>query len=853
MGKGLSEHSDVEFEDYHPSCMWGIRHVLDSNHWYNVKKMLPYRRYQKGRRAGCCANPKTISLEHDPGEEDMRPLDAESDIFQVEQKIESSKINKNSRKSSLKALIEKEKSEEENKHRILNLSMQSQLSQTDSIHSLEPSGSGLGWMNPIILIQKRANTSSTRMHNSSLPENLEKLVRSNKNIDFFNGKNSINQKKMHSLFQEKSDQVEQNSINQKSKAKKLDGEVSSSQVKKFVDVLEIFRVKKELFFDILQHPDVGISNHFPASNRSRKLTKSGSFPVFDSFHNRRLKPSTLEHKQKEIWSFSKAGRLLDGTQVLKSRASETDDTNGVENTITQETSLSFQGANHQRWDQIVVNHVKDLKQRIKHALKEKRRWGYRKNMKGLPSDKKEMSGSSRKTSMSQDGMKSPTKCNEVVDVLDHDRNNSLYLMRRTTSLNESLDRYAQLFQHNFSKEPALHQSRSLKLRDEEKVSSRGRIPKYVRRISSLSDLESICSILNELSRDALSSEMPIRSASNCVANNERDGDNLEPQEATPGIKFREKVIEENDHCSIELSVDRNNVEIAELADISEDMVEPETGEDNPHQEQENVFTINASRELIKPSSESIPHTSSLDGLTSQADPPISEGSELNSQEDHHKDEAHTSFIGPDGHDHLGEVSLSATCCSVNDKNVKHETEGINNYSLHSDKEGDVCFNYVRDVLELSGFIENEILRTWYSPDQPLNPSLFKELETCLHQVPESSFEKDGINCYRQLLFDLVNEALLEISNKSAVYFPKAFSFSSRVCRSPKGHQLLPEIWAKVCGNLESTPDLDQSLDDIVSRDLEKDSWMNHQLEAECVALDLEDMIFYELLHEVVCF
>ncbi|GLT43309.1 hypothetical protein SLA2020_172690 [Shorea laevis] len=707
--------------------MWGIRHVLDYHYWYKAKNMLPYRKYQKGRHIRSCANPKTISIELEPPENNLELLHPEADTFQVEQQLEISETNKK--------CIDKEKQEEENKNRIVDFSVQTQLQETYSIHGLEPSGYGPGWMNQLILIHKRANTSTTGLRNSSLPENSDKLVTRSKRTGFFDRMNSTNKKQMHSLFQGKSDQVKENSINQKMNAEKLNGEVSRNQ--------------------------------------------------------------------KEIWSFSKAERLLDDTQVSMSKALKTDDTNGIENTITQEINFSSLGSNHQRWDRLVVNCFKDIKQRIKHALKKKGRKTYQKDTKELSIDGKELSRTSRNTSISQDGMKSPGNYNEV-NASDHDiSHNGLPFMRRTNSINESLNRYAQLFHQSFSKEPTLRHSRSLRLSNEDKLLLRERVPKFFRRISSLSDLESICSILKELSREALSSEMPIRSASDCAANNESEANKLVSQEVAAETEFQENLIEEHEH----------------------------------------------GRELSQPSlHSSVPDASPPDDLASHADYPVLEGLELNPADSHMDEAAGTSFMIQD---HCSEVSLPDVCNAVNDKSV--ETEGIDNYSLHSvsDKESDACFNYVRDVLELSGFMEYDIHRTWYSPDQPLNPSLFKELESCLHQEPECSFEENGSNCHHWLVFDLVNEALIVISHGSAVYFPKAFSFSSHICQSPKGHNILQEVWAKVSRILEFIPDPDQSLDDIVSRDLTKDPYMNLQPEAECVALDLEDLIFDELLDEAL--
>jgi hypothetical protein len=164
---------------------------------------------------------------------------------------------------------------------------------------------------------------------------------------------------------------------------------------------------------------------------------------------------------------------------------------------------------------------------------------------------------------------------------------------------------------------------------------------------------------------------------------------------------------------------------------------------------------------------------------------------------------------------------------------------------NSVKTGDAKFNFVRDVLELSGFISNEFPEAWHSIDQPLNPSLLKEMET---------FFYPNDNCHQhQLLFDLINEALLHIYDRSYTYFPKAFSNSPCARPLPRGSCVLEEVWSTVSRYLDFKPRPDQSLDDIIAEDMAKgDGWMKLHMEADCFALDLEELIFNELLDEVFC-
>ncbi|XP_042940600.1 uncharacterized protein LOC122275555 [Carya illinoinensis] len=170
--------------------------------------------------------------------------------------------------------------------------------------------------------------------------------------------------------------------------------------------------------------------------------------------------------------------------------------------------------------------------------------------------------------------------------------------------------------------------------------------------------------------------------------------------------------------------------------------------------------------------------------------------------------------------------------------------------LEVDAKDKAEFNYVRDVLELSGFSGNESLATWHSEDQPVNPSVYEEVEGCL--LPDAEFSgKEVGNCSHPLLFDLINEVLMEMFGRSYSYCPKLLSPLSHIRPIPSGHHVLEEVWTLMSWYLSSRPGSDQSLDYSVSRDLSKsDWWMNLQFDTECVGLELEDLIFEDLLEEV---
>uniref|UniRef100_A0A1J3HSK4 Protein TRM32 n=1 Tax=Noccaea caerulescens TaxID=107243 RepID=A0A1J3HSK4_NOCCA len=170
--------------------------------------------------------------------------------------------------------------------------------------------------------------------------------------------------------------------------------------------------------------------------------------------------------------------------------------------------------------------------------------------------------------------------------------------------------------------------------------------------------------------------------------------------------------------------------------------------------------------------------------------------------------------------------------------------GLNSFDNHNHEEEDedACFCYVKKLLEVSGFLKSKDNgEKWYSEDQPLNPSL-------LYKLNIQEEEEEEVN--RELLFDLVNEAITETHNQSEIYFPKTFSFAYT-----NGKRFLDEVWRRVEWSLTGlgAENKDRSLDDIVGRDLTKvDGWMDLRGESEWLTLELEDLIFDEVLDEVLC-
>ncbi|KAG8644463.1 hypothetical protein MANES_11G128400v8 [Manihot esculenta] len=787
-------------------------------------------------------------------------LDADAvPLLDKQQITEGTQTDRISGKAHIKALIAKE------------ASARSELQRTHSIHHLSSE-----WKNPIIILHKSAAAASSGLQIQSLPKSPKEKVTCSEKYNLSDTMNDQGCLKQHSLSvkqefsAEKDDKLVNASLNQNlSDAKQLVRGISSRQFMEGVDVLELFKVNKKLFLEILQDPEAQAAKDFHVQLKSHKkvrLKKSVSFPLADSQSTRFLRPSTLEHKQKEIWSFPKEEKFPDESEVPKFVVSNSSEDSHDKSlcfksydsgvfAVTQETDSSSSvlsgGSSKQGWQRSFMLHLKDVMKRIKHTLKESKKEDKQKSMDTilhgeLSSDEKDNPVRLEDTTH-LDGKENFRSCHEN-NGSDNDLSKGrLPHIRRISSLNESLDRYARLSEFSITKEAKWHdyQSKSLKLTNEDKFPSTGYSFKSARRRLSLPDLQTFCPLSNETSHDSLHSGMPMKTSIDYDTNEKNDCNNLksvsiridrkqfEPPETVEEAELKKNMVEkpnscEHDENSVEPIVGIE-VEISNTGEQYEDIVEPEMPKPSPCQDQEIGPTLIFSEDHEKQTPTSVPEKHVQDEITGQAEFLVSKGCELDSR--------------------LACIDEPDTSVNLQDRPEKDET----GHSLHfeSSELDDIDFNYVRDVLEVSGFIDQGCLENWHSLDQPLSPTLFKELEAYLHHESEYSSEDVGGDCDHQLLFDLINEVLLQMYKSWLAYFPKS-AFVQRVRPLPKGNHTLDEVWKRISWYRSPRLNTQNSLDDIVDKDLAKDdSWMNIQLDVEDIALDLEDLIFDELVDELM--
>ncbi|KAH0659744.1 hypothetical protein KY289_028492 [Solanum tuberosum] len=530
----------------------------------------------------------------------------------------------------------------------------------------------------------------------------------------------------------------------------------------------------ELLLEILRESEAGYQNLSRgqlASNKKARLTKSGSYPVSHLSRKTNFKPIKLEDKKKEVWSSAKGERLIGVTRTRSlSNYAKTlftslglVDEDGRNLKLDKLSSLSTKGAVDNRENNEELVDVEDV---------------------------------------NKVGTDHQNKSNGYCEIDGFDISKNTIMHKRSSSLNEFMNRYTKLFEHSFKKEMNLYPSKSLKLTSEYDIPP----SMSFRRIRSLSYSES-CSLLpNGVAGDIHFSEWLVKTVEE--RNSHMRGE-IEKEEksiyATEETGYKIEQVEGSEDIKI-YEADNGVIE-----DLSEIIDEVKMFKGNSYDEQEIKCNEPIPIDVV-PNSE----ICFKDDISSYAEFQISEGFSLKQNVD---------------------VDIQAKA-EHHDKSYRKENADL---------------FYVRDILDHSGFSRNFFKTTWYSEVQVLNPSLVRELESLWHEEEEECcLGEFDFCCHHHLLFDLVNEVLVQMYDRSFTYYPKALSNSCRVAQLLE-NRMNEEVCNNVGTLLRLKPE-QESIDTIVDQDLKMDDgWMNLQLESECLALELEDMIFNDLLEELRCF
>ncbi|KAB5519908.1 hypothetical protein DKX38_024227 [Salix brachista] len=782
----------------------------------------------------------------------------------IDKKTQSISVTKASVKSRIKSRISDELSKRKGQHcRSSTYPIRSPLMRTDSFHHTELSDEDLvsdirlsdGC--PTIAVEQTSST--TRLLDPPVPTSLEEYNREDcgpmlTSNHLGHNQVDVTEKELienHSLLQENSNGKRQKPVH----VKDLNMDASAQQSKGILDALDMINIHKDCFVKDLQESTNPLAHYMHHHYTfTTKMGYSVSFPLPGSSYE--IGSRAREGKQKQ----EGLEKLQAGSHTQKSvepKCREYIRSKSMSSIAAANSSLgsSHHIKNHAQ-NQVVVKHFKNLKQKIRHAIKESKNEKHRITMDAILdkiphghrfSKNLERIGVDNMMDHfnSRDGKDSPKSSDDYDHSLPSTSNSELYRISRTASFSESPDRYCQLYDSSFNNEAKQHYLETLKMKAEDGVSFQTSAAKSMRRIFSLPDLKSYpyCS-------EDCSGSFPASHVGTIT-----DGT----------VSTRGNFCEQNSHShptasrqllgvDTENHVKGNNVERAsdsvvgyQLGTTLVSNVETHANCTLVGDDLSNLMTVDKQdirspietiTEVVELTTLPVPDSKLHDVTTRPANILVTE--DLN-------------YIN----NHLAECNMDTHTMTVTEDGIEKIdfTSNILNNGSHSsqvDAKDKAEFDYVKDVLTLSGFTGNELHGTWNSDDQPVHHSIFEEAEGCMLLDPECCGNEGG-NCHHLLLFDLINEVLMEIYVNSYAYYPVPLSSLSHVRPMPVERHVLEEVWTNISWYLSSTTEGDHSLDYALRRDLAKsDGWMKLHYDTECAGLELEDLIFEDILDEILC-
>ncbi|KAI5394637.1 protein TRM32 [Lathyrus oleraceus] len=613
-------------------------------------------------------------------------------------------------------------------------------------------------------------------------------------------------------------------------AKILTTDASPHLFKDFLDALDLINANKEFLLKYINDPGsplpFELHNQSHSPNRKSRRAKSISLPVGGSSPGAKEAEHIVDEWLTTKEMIESEIQNLEDFHKPSTSSSPKPDRDSDQPSVKRDHNNNTSSDTSQVSNSVKNKNFKDLRKKIKHIIEESKNEKLRITMDAVV-DKIPRGNKFSKN---------------VRKLMNHEKfkqhNNRQLSGMRTCSLKESVNRYTQLYDTCFhnevvsNKEEKQPKNESLKLKTDEK-SSVLKTPKSFKRFLSLPNLKSYFNQNEEhsviLSPQNSTRKPKDRTRSSSILDGYSNSHILSPSPSDHTYEDEQK------HVILKSASDSGsdvNDELKSEKSIAFDGVGNLTDtEFSGRNEPEIGYTTESSTMLVEGNSAFSSDTSFLDCTF--------ELENLNILEE--SDQELKPVLGDDELNYMYE----------------QQEAKIDQYKIpcnEIDANNEAAYNYVRKVLDLSGFTNNEYLETWYSDNQPLDPSIYEELEGCLLLDPDCSGNCEGGHCNHLLLFDVINEGLLEIFGRSYNYYPRALSSLSHVHPLPNGRDdVLHKVWKLISWYLSSTPDEDYtSLDYYVSKDLARnDGWMNLQFDSECVGLEIDDLIFDDLLDDII--
>ncbi|KAL2326582.1 hypothetical protein Fmac_025640 [Flemingia macrophylla] len=869
----------------HPGRVWGILHLMKYHHLRHVKKRLTHRRHGCGRQDGRDEIPRTSngSVADSLPEHYIR----NTTLSNVEPKlVPTSPPAKSSIRSRLRSLLHDDIYKRGRHKRSSTCPAKSQLNHSDSVQNLEIDPFSellLAVESPEPVIATFQDHIAAGTLDMLSPVFSEKPIANNdKCVDCGTVFSSdiLEPSKIHKhLSSPNQAGPEEKLMN----AKILTTDASPHLFKDFLDALDLINTDKDFLLEYIQDPGTPspLNTHTQQSPIGQlRRVKSLSFPVSASSSGRH-DPDAGQLINQMVGDLFNAEEDKLQVQSNKQNASM----NMCSKDLHQESTPSSSSHMFDQWCErnnnsssfssqvpgnVKTRHFRDLRKKMKNIIEEGRNEKNRITMDAIldkiprgrkftKNVKKFMHDQSKDHTTGGEGEESRTSGfgNRLSSRSFNMRQQS---PMRTSSLKESAGRYSQLYETCFNSEAKHPKTEKLRLKTEERNCVL-KTPKSFKRFLSMPNLKFYVH-KNAESPVLLSPQNSVKKYEDRTTN----GSVIDQKQ-----RSFEHSDSSNSHILPPKPADNTNKESSLNADQKNLLVRraSKSGFDfNNEEKEEKIIGIEGlgnmrdSEEDIGAETESATMRADVNSVFSSDTSFLDIAFDLEEESDRElKPES------ADGLDNMAEQQEAEEDHPEETDNFQPEVfENVQNLGTLSknfnyeipcievDASHEAAFNYVRKVLELSGFSSHDFFGIWYSDNQPVDPSLYEEVEGCLLLDPHCSGNScEGQPCNHMLLFDVINEGLSEIFGASYSYYPRPLSSLSHVHSLPAGDNVLPKVWAIISWYLNSpTMGLYPPLDYYVSRDLSKnDGWMNLQFDSECVGLELDDMIFDDLVEEII--
>ncbi|KAJ8570713.1 hypothetical protein K7X08_037685 [Anisodus acutangulus] len=784
MGKGL-RHRDSSFtrESSSPGCMFGILHHLShqQHRWHQVRKRLPYIKQAGGKHIAAAGDHGSNATANVP-----EKVDVKSDDSPVVVKTAGSQP-KSSIKSRLKTLITKELVSRKRVQHRRSVSCPTRMPLEQVASNIKPSPK-ICLNDDTLQHPQNEYSSAASLLDPPMTKKRKDGV-TNNTCELCAAMLDMNHLNQCDTNKNGKQPITNLTLRRTQSLyfRERTKNASIEESKLFLDALDLLNMREELFLKILRDPNSSLVHQLHGRHASKGLTKSVSFPSRLSLGN-----------------IARSAEKLNSHLVTSSNWCSKEE-------VAKCVPASSPGAKHKRHDsKLVLARFRNLKDKITHALKESRKEKRRIMMDAVfhkvPKDVKKGTNLPEKPiADGNDGYFPESTCNTAHHHSSFSKSQTKSF-KRTSSLIDSLDSYNRLLESCSSKDEKQQSSESSSLRACRSPSPARSRTIVLERILSLPDLRHYPSFRTEDAPESSYSETVDTAAS---SNNLNLGANRSDEQKSLDIPLgSEKKIQQDS------SSDSNTPE--DLLDVSKN-----SDDFDAFKIEKNYFPVENDME------EDASPKSTLDKLipTTSPDMIIQEATTI--PED------------------LPSEGIAENAFDTNEEGISAYEQMRSLLQIQVDERNKAEFNYVKDVLDLSGFSGNEYM----------NLSVFKEVGGCFLSQPDcSGYAEESGSCDQLLLFDLINEVLLQLYERSSLYWPKALISRSYIHPMLHvGYHLLEEVWKDISWWLSYKLENDQSLlDDDASRDLAKgDNWMNLQFDAECVGLELEDLIFDDLLDELI--